>query len=132
MNTALNQYKQSMIKTATPNQLVIMLYEGGIRFIKLGIEGINSNKYDVASSNLIKAQAIINELVASLNFDFPISKELNKIYEYLLYRLRQANITKNSDHAHEVIIHMEQLLEAWKAANKELLTSGSPKSFSSV
>lgn len=118
LNSPYQIYQQSSVNTANGAKLLIMLFEGAIRFTKAGIEGINSRKYETANTNLKKAQAIIHELIASLNFDYEISNELVRIYEYLLHSLIQANIKKDVQIANEVLQHLQELLEAWKEAYK--------------
>lgn len=113
-------YQKNSVQTATPGQLIIMLYDGAIRFTKAGIEGIERKQYAAANTNLKKAQAIIHELVASLNHDIPMSKDLVRIYEYMLHCLIQANVKKDAKHAEEAIAHLQDLREAWK----QILKSG--------
>ncbi len=120
INSPYQKYKQSSVQTATPSQLLLKLYDGAIRFIKLGIEGIEERHYDKANTNLCKAQAVINELVASLNMDYEISKSLSRVYEYFLYQLIQANIKKNIQPANEVLVYMQELRETWDMAGKSL------------
>ncbi|REK69569.1 flagellar export chaperone FliS [Paenibacillus paeoniae] len=107
-------YKQSSVQTANGGQLIIMLYDGAIRFTKAGIEGIHTRDYGKTNNNLKKAQAIIHELIASLDYEYEISNNLKQIYEYLLHQLIQSNMKKDSSLASEVIIHLEELREVWK------------------
>lgn len=112
------KYQQTSVQTASPSQLVLMLYDGAIRFVRVGIEGINQRNYEKANNNLIKAQAIVNELVAGLNYDYPIATELVIIYEYILRQLIQSNIKKDATIAQEVLEHLTELREAWGEAAK--------------
>jgi|CeladaMinimDraft_18_1061708.scaffolds.fasta_scaffold00758_3 flagellar protein FliS len=109
-------YQQNAVQTASPGQLVVMLYDGAIRFTKAGIDGIAKRKYMDANTNLKKAQSIIHELIAALNHDIPISKDLVRIYEYMLHCLIQANVKKDVKPAEEVVAHLEELREAWRQA----------------
>ncbi|MEK3883891.1 flagellar export chaperone FliS [Paenibacillus sp. PL2-23] len=111
-------YQQSSVQTASGGQLIIMLYEGAIRFAKAGIEGIQVNNYEKANHNLKKAQAIIHELIASLNHGYDISKNLVRIYEYLLHLLIKANVNKSVSPIEEAISHLLELKEAWKQVVK--------------
>lgn len=117
-NSPYQIYQQSSVQTATRGQLVIMLYEGAIRFTNAGIEGIHKRDYEKANNNLKKAQAIIHELIASLNKEFEISIELDRIYEYWLHQLIQSNLKKNAVPAIEVLGHLHELRDAWKIAVK--------------
>lgn len=118
-------YQQSSVQTANGGQLIIMLYEGAIRFTKAGIEGIQVHNYEKANTNLKKAQAIIHELIASLNHDYEISNGLSRIYEYLLHQLLEANMKKSVEPAIEVVTHLGELREAWKQVIKGPITSDS-------
>ena len=117
--SAYKAYQQNSVQTASPGQLIIMMYDGAIRFTKAGIDGIERRRYDLANTNLTKAQAVIHELIAALNHDISVSKDLLRIYEYLLHCLSQANIKKDVRQATEVISHLEELREAWKQAIKQ-------------
>lgn len=112
------KYRQTQAETASKPKLLIMLYDGAIRFTKAGIEGIISRNYELANNNLIKSQAIIHELISSLNFEYPISNELVRIYEYMLHLLIEANMKKQVGPAEEVIGHLVDLREAWVEASK--------------
>ncbi|ANY66968.1 flagellar export chaperone FliS [Paenibacillus sp. BIHB 4019] len=118
LNSPYQVYQQSSVQTATPGQLIIMLYEGAIRFTKGGIEGIKKQNYEMANTNLKKAQAVINELLASLNYDFEVSKNLSQIYEYLLHLLIEANLKKNDAFAQEALGYLQEFRDTWKQAMK--------------
>ncbi|MGW7159312.1 flagellar export chaperone FliS [Paenibacillus taichungensis] len=107
------KYQQTQAQTASKPKLLIMLYDGAIRFVNIGIEGVVEQNIEKANNNFCKAQAIINELIASLNFNYSISTDLLSIYEYMLKRLVEANIKKNKDIAMEVLEHLSELREAW-------------------
>lgn len=111
-------YQQSAINTSSPIQLVLMLYDGAIRNIKLGIEGIENKQIEKASRHLIKSQSIINELVSALNLQYPVANQLLQIYDYMLRRLVEANIRKKKEPAVEVLNHLVSLREAWQEIAK--------------
>jgi flagellar protein FliS len=114
LNSPYQIYQQSSVQTANGGQLIIMLYEGAIRFTKAGIEGIQTRNYEKANTSLKKAQAIIHELIAALNHDYEISKNLLLVYEYLLYKLIESNMKKNEAVAQEVLTHLIELRDTWK------------------
>lgn len=127
MNLAFQKYQQSSVQTAPPSQLLIMLYDGAIRFVKQGISGINNKDYAVANTNLIKAQAIVNELNAALDHKYSIADNLSKLYEYMSYKLIQANIQKNSAFAEEILDHLVELRDTWKECAKIVAASEDQK-----
>lgn len=112
------KYQQAQAQTASKPKLLIMLYDGAIRFVKAGIEGINNRDYEKANNNLCKAQAIVHELISSLNFEFTIANDLLVIYEYMLHCLIDSNIKKDIVLAQEALDHLNDLRESWITASK--------------
>lgn len=112
-------YKEVEIETASSLKLVVMLYNGAIKFLNLAKEGINHRKLDVANNNIIKAQDIISELMTSLNFEAgEISNNLYSLYIYMNRRLLEANMQKNNEIINEVIKLLNTLKDAWEALLK--------------
>ncbi|PKL19000.1 MAG: flagellar export chaperone FliS [Spirochaetae bacterium HGW-Spirochaetae-5] len=62
-----NQYKQTQITTANQGKLIVMLYDGAIKFLTIALDNMSPKSYDVVNNNIIKAQDIITELLLSLN-----------------------------------------------------------------
>ena len=117
-----NQYKQTEINTANQGKLIVMLYDGAIKFLKVALENMNIKTYDVVNNNIIKAQDIITELLLSLNMNDggEIAKNLFNLYLYFKKRLLEANIQKNSEIIEDVIGHLAALRESWeKISSKE-------------
>lgn len=118
-----DKYRQSSVQTSTPAQLVIMLYDGAIRFTRAGIDGLKHKDYEKTSLNLGKAQTIVSELMSTLDFSYEISKNLYSMYEYTNYLLIQANIRKDAAQAEEAIGYLTDLRGTWLEASK-LVASG--------
>lgn len=112
---AQNVYKQNQILNASPKKLVVLLYEGCIKNMKLAEISIEEKKLDTASTALIKAQDIIAELASTLNFEQggEIAKNLDAIYEYVMTKLIEANRTKEVVTIQQTRTMMEELKEAW-------------------
>lgn len=117
---ALNQYKQNTVNTATPEELTLMLYKGAIKFINIGKIGIENGDTEKAHEAIIRAQDIIVELNASLNMDYDISKELRNIYEFMIDRLVDANIQKETKSLEEVLELLIELKDTWKEAMQKI------------
>lgn len=112
------KYRQSSVQTSTPAQLVIMLYDGAIRFAKVGLEGLNKQDIEKANLNLGKAQTIISELMSTLDQSYDVSKNLFALYEYTNYLLIEANIRKSPEKAEEAIGYLTDLRDTWMQASK--------------
>jgi|JTFP01.1.fsa_nt_gb flagellar protein FliS len=115
------QYKTTQISTATPGQLVVMLYDGAIKFCKMAKLGIEQKNIETANNNLIKVQNIIQELKISLDMKAggELSETLDALYEYMLRRLIEANMKKDIKIINEVQKNLEELREAWVEAVKQ-------------
>jgi flagellar protein FliS len=112
------KYQQAQAQTASKPKLLIMLYDGAIRFTRAGADGILDKDFGKANYNLCKSQAIIHELISALNFDYPIAQDLLRIYEYMLHCLIESNIHKDVSKAREVEEHLTELREAWVEVSK--------------
>ncbi|MDF2802272.1 MAG: flagellar protein FliS, partial [Anaerocolumna sp.] len=62
-NAAYQQYQNSMVNTASPQELTLMLYNGLIKFLNLSIQGMEEKSIEKANNNLVKAQNIIQEFM---------------------------------------------------------------------
>ena len=126
MQNAHSQYKETQILTATPGQLVVLLYEGAIKNLRIALESIeDKKKFDVVNNCLIKAQDIITELMLSLNFEADeIANRLYSLYIYFNNKLIEANIYKDAEKIREVLNYLEDLNEGWKKiANQSVETT---------
>ncbi|NDI36512.1 flagellar export chaperone FliS [Chengkuizengella sediminis] len=118
-----NKYLQTSIQTASPAKLLIMLYDGAIKFSKLAIAAIEDKNYEAANTNIGKVQNIINEFMVTLDHKADIAKDLMKLYEYIMHRTSEANIKKDTQVMEEVIDLLQQLKETWVEASKSLNTN---------
>lgn len=118
------KYRQSSVQTSTPAQLLLMLFDGAIRFVRGGIEGIGERDYDKINTMLSKAQAIISELTATLDRSYEVSEGLAALYEYMNHLLIEANIKKQEGPAEEALGYLLELRESWAQAAKMVAASG--------
>lgn len=114
-----NKYLETTVRTATPAQLLIMLYDGGIRFCRQGIEAIKEQNYAEANISLLKTQDIINEFIITLDRSSAIADNLLRLYDYFNKRLIEANIQKSTEPVEEVLGHLIELKETWIQAAKQ-------------
>lgn len=113
-----DKYRQSSVQTSTPAQLVIMLYDGAIRFIRTALDGLSKQDYQKSNLNFGKAQTIVSELMSTLDHSYDVSKNLYYLYEYTNYLLIEANIRKNPEKAEEALGYLTDLRETWLQASK--------------
>jgi flagellar secretion chaperone FliS len=110
-----NEYKKTQITTANQGKLIVMLYDGAIKFLNIAIENMHPKTYDVANTNIIKAQDIITELLLSLNMKDggEISQNLFNLYLYFKKALLEANIKKDAEMIKTVLKLIRELRDAW-------------------
>jgi flagellar protein FliS len=110
------QYRATKVETAGSVDLVVMLYQGAVRFIRLGIEALERDDAKTAHTNLVRAQDIVVELLGSLNREEggEIAGQLAGIYDYCFRRLVLANVRKDTAPAREVARILRDLGSAWQ------------------
>ncbi|KUK30987.1 MAG: Flagellar biosynthesis protein FliS [Thermoanaerobacterales bacterium 50_218] len=108
-----SQYRQTQVLAATPERLVLMLYEGAIRFLGEAKVAIAENNLAKAHEKLVRAQDIFTELQVSLNMDYEISKPLASLYDYFKRRLIEANVKKDVSIIDEILELVRPLKDAW-------------------
>ncbi len=126
MNPYLKQYKQTQIDTAPKEQILLMLYDGAVRFLNQAKVGFAQNDIEKIHNNIIKTQNIITEFQASLDLESggDFAKNLFALYEYLNNKLFQANIQKKEAFVDEVLKHMTELRDTWREAVKKFKSEG--------
>lgn len=119
-NNPYAQYKNTQIQTATPGQLILLLYEGGIKFCKLAKLSIDESNIMNANNYILKVQDIISELMSSLDIKKggEIASNLYSLYDYMLGKLVESNLQKNKEGVEEVQKLLEELRDSWKVALK--------------
>ena len=114
MNNAFAQYNTNKILTASPAELTLMLYEGAIKFCNIAIVGIEQENIQKAHDNIMKTQKIIEEFQITLDRKYEVAKDFDAVYNYLIMRLREANMKKDAAILEEVLKHLRTMRDAWK------------------
>ena len=110
-------YQEVAITTQSRGMLVVMLYDGAIKFLKLAIHKLNTGDMAEKGVYINKALDIINELNAVLDMEAggEIAVNLRKLYMFMRRHLNEANIKKDPRMIDEVIRLLEELNQGWKA-----------------
>lgn len=122
INNPYAKYANNRIVTASPAELTLMLYEGAIKFCNIAILGIEEGSIQKAHDNIAKAERIIQELKITLNHKYPVAKDFENIYNYLIRRLHQANMKKDKEILEEVNTHLRSVRDTWKEVMRKCRT----------
>ena len=112
-------YRQVATRTASPGQLVLMLYEGAIRFLERAEAGFQLEDpvefNTTINDNILRAQDIVRELDFSLNVEAggELATQLRRLYDYFDRTLLEANLRKDPAGIVEVIKRITVLRDAW-------------------
>ncbi|WP_310235772.1 flagellar export chaperone FliS [Brevibacillus nitrificans] len=115
---------KNSVETASPSKLLLMLYDGAIKFTKLAIQAMEEKNIQDAHNYNIRVQNIFDELMATLDFSYPISKQLLSLYEYMNHRLAEGNIRKDPEPLQEVLKFLTDYREVWVEAAKREKANG--------
>ncbi|MDY0405096.1 flagellar export chaperone FliS [Virgibacillus sp. 179-BFC.A HS] len=111
---AYKTYQNNAVNTATGSELTLMLYNGCIKFIKQSKKELEAGNFEDKNKCIQKAQNIIQELMLTLDQKVEISKQMIPLYEYMHYRLTQANLKNDCEMLDEVLGFAIEFRDTWK------------------
>ncbi len=115
-NVAASQaaYRRGEVMGATPGQLVVLLYDGARRFLRLAAAAMRDGEVERAHINLRHAERIIAHLDGTLDYDQgEVSRNLHGVYRFYLTHLNAARADQDPDKVDEVSELLGELREAW-------------------
>lgn len=107
-------YANSKVLTASPAELTLMLYDGAIKFCNIAIVAVEKNDIEKAHNNIMKTERILIEFQSTLDHKYPVAKDFDQVYTYLISRLRDANLKKDATILEEVLKHLRTMRDTWK------------------
>ena len=112
-------YRRVQVETASPERLIVLLYNGAIRRVEEAKDAMAAKKLKDIHEHLLVAQEIITELRGALNPEAgELSGHLDRVYEYLHHLLVQANLKKTTDGLDECLQHLRSLRDAWETLSE--------------
>ncbi len=110
-------YQETAVLTQSRGKLIVMLYDGAIKFLRQAQQAISTGDYENKSLYLNKALDIINELNMSLDMESggEISGNLRSLYGFMTSHLNQAGSKMDARMVQEVIDLLEELNQGWRA-----------------
>ena len=114
MPNAYAQYNNSKVLSASPGELTLMLYDGMIRFCNLAEVAVEKKDVSKAHTNIMKMQRIIDYLRQTLDMNYPVAEDFERMYIYLSQRMVEANMKKDLDILREINGHLHAIRDNWK------------------
>jgi flagellar secretion chaperone FliS len=117
-------YERTNVETADQRQLILLLYDGAIRFMRKATGSIDASDFEAAHNYLVRSRDILGELLATLKPEKAgeVGRNLQRLYVYIFNRLVEANLTKDTEIVAECIKLMSTLRDGWaqiKPAGKQ-------------
>jgi len=109
-------YQSVQVTTTDRGRLLLMMYEGAIKFLKQSKAGLEANDIGKFCRFLSKAQAIIAELMNTLDFEKggSIARDLDRLYDFMLFYLTEANLHRDGKRITKVIGLIDTVYSAYK------------------
>jgi flagellar secretion chaperone FliS len=123
--TTTRKYRELNITTASPMELILMLYDECVRSLDKAEKAFETipdpERIEVICNNLLHAQDIITELTVSLDMEKggEIAYNLQRLYDFMVHHLSRANVNKEVQPIREVRKIMGNLREAWLEISKQ-------------
>lgn len=111
------KYQTDAISTQQRGKLIVMLYDGAIRFLNVAKEKLREGDYALKGVYIGKAQDIVAELNNSLNMEAApdIAGDLRALYNFIYRHLNEANIERSAQKVDDCIRILAELRTAWEA-----------------
>ncbi len=124
-------YHQNNVNTASPAELTLMLYDGAIKFCSMAITALDKGNLEECNKYVTKTKKIIVEFRMTLDFDYEIANDFDRVYDYIHWVLTQGNVKKDRGLLEEALKQIRGMRDTWKdvmkAAKEPLKTIEKPQ-----
>jgi flagellar protein FliS len=112
----LSAYQNTAVATQNQGRLVVLLYEGAIKFLRMAVKEIEARDWAAKGRHIVRAIDIINELNNELKMEEggEIAQNLRKLYAFMVRHLGEANIKRDPERIQQVISILDDLNQGWK------------------
>lgn len=128
MTNPYSQYQKTQVTTASKEKILLMLYEGAIRFTKHATAALKQGKIADKGKYISKSTAILSELMATLDFKTggQLAVDLENLYVFMIDKLIEGNIKNDPECLEQVEKLLLTLYEAWKDVVENPRADGIP------
>ena len=126
-----SNYLEVQVQTASKEQLLLMLYDGALRFCDVARQRMQEKDIEGTHKHLVKAKAIVVELMCSLDkrIGDPLYDNLIRLYNFIYMRLLEANFRKDAALLDEATQILANLRETWSEAIKKNKQEGQSQTY---
>ncbi|EGQ27206.1 flagellar protein FliS [Sporosarcina newyorkensis 2681] len=114
INNPYAAYQNNSVTTSTPGELTLMLYNGCLKFIQQGKMALEEGKLEEKNVAIQKAQAIVTELMLTLDTSYPVAENMLVLYEFVNSRLIDGNIKNDPALFDEASGIIKEFRDTWK------------------
>jgi flagellar secretion chaperone FliS len=127
-NKQSNAYREVAVQTSSPTKLVVMLYEGAVRFLGESVTAIKSKDLNRKRHAIDRAVAIVQHLHSTLDMDRggQLAADLNKLYGYITSRIVEGSAKLETAPLEEAIKLLRVLLTSWEELARKEHTEAAP------
>jgi flagellar protein FliS len=114
-SNSIKKYVNNSFLTRTPELLILDLYDGCIKFLRAALDGFNVESYEKINNNLNRADAIVDELNGSLNFEKggEIAVNFRKLYTFIDRSITASNVKKDRQKAEDALKIIQMMRDTW-------------------
>ncbi|OOC63750.1 flagellar export chaperone FliS [Paenibacillus ihbetae] len=119
-NAIQHQYLKVQVETASPGELTLMLYQGMVKSLLVAKSQFANKQYEAMNESLHKVRSIISELMITLDMNYPIAKDLYRLYVFYSGHIANFMIKREEPMLDEVLEFARGLADTWKKALQSL------------
>lgn len=117
-------YRSSHAATASPGQLVVMLYDGALRFLDEAARAYRAGDRESGDRAVTRAERVVLELMASLDLRYEVAQHLLELYRFSFRQLADARRRRDAQALEQVRGWFSELREAWAQAERQARSAG--------
>lgn len=112
------QYKEQSVMTMTPGEMLLLLYDELLKRLMRAELALEKEEYELFGQSVLRCREIVQYLKDTLNYEYPISRELRQMYDFFLYELSRIEAGRKKEVIAELKPLVKDLREAFQEAEK--------------
>mgnify|MGYP005769754375 FL=1 len=118
------RYREDSLNTMTQGELLLLVYDELVKRLKQAKLELEREQYSNFEGAVARAEEIIHYLSDTLDHRYPISGNLDRLYEYFCYELSRVKVGRNKTELERVLNMVSELRDSFRQAEKNSVASG--------